>query len=134
MQSIPEDGAQDAAAEDTAVAAAGSRTPELSKETWAKELARYAPYGLGYDEATKRLTFGGRIVRVFEDMWPIGPGMEAGTVMQFPDSEVDVYGVRDLSAPIVRNADGSFDPSGTLLGLREATKEEFDARTREMSR
>ena len=33
MQSIPEDGAQDAAAEDTAVAAAGSRTPELSKET-----------------------------------------------------------------------------------------------------
>lgn len=134
MQSIPEDGAQDAAAEDTAVAAAGSRTPELSKETWAKELARYAPYGLGYDEATKRLTFGGRIVRVFEDMWPIGPGMEAGTVMQFPDGEVDVYGVRDLSAPIVRNADGSFDPSGTLLGLREATKEEFDARTREIGR
>ena len=134
MQSIPEDGAQDAAAEDAAVAAAGSRTPELSKKTWVQELARYAPYGLGYDEAAKRLTFGGRIVRVFEDMWPIGPGMEAGTVMQFPDGEVDVYGVRDLSAPIVRNADGSFDPRGTLLGLREATKEEFAARTREMGR
>ena len=134
MQSIPEDGAQDAAAEDTAVAAAGSRTPELSKKTWVQELERYAPYGLGYDEAAKRLTFGGRIVRVFEDMWPIGPGMAAGTVMQFPDGEVDVYGVRDLSAPIVRNADGSFDPRGTLLGLREATKEEFDARTREMGR
>lgn len=134
MQSIPEDGAQDAAAEDTAVTAAESRTPELSKETWAQELERYAPYGLGYDEAAKRLTFGGRIVRVFEDTWPIGPGMAAGTVMQFPDGEVDVYGVRDLSAPIVRNADGSFDPSGTLLGLREATQEEFDARTREMGR
>lgn len=78
--------------------------------------------------------YGGRIVHVFEDTWPIGPGMEAGTVMQFPDGEVDVYGVRDLSTPIVRNADGSFDPSGTLLGLREATKEEFDARTREMGR
>lgn len=139
MQSIPEDGAWGAAqgdamrSEDAATAAEGG-SPELSKETWAKELARYAPYGLGYDEAAKRLTFGGRIVRVFEDTWPIGPGMEAGTVMQFPDGEVDVYGVRDLSAPIVRNADGSFDPSGTLLGLREATKEEYDARTREMGR
>ena len=139
MQSIPEDIAWSVAQEDAvrsgdAATSAEGGSPELSKETWAKELARYAPYGLGYDEAAKRLTFGGRIVRVFEDTWPIGPGMEAGTIMQFPDGEVDVYGVRDLSAPIVRNADGSFDPSGTLLGLREATKEEFDARTREMGR
>ena len=139
MQSIPEDIAWSVAQEDAvrsgdAVTVAEGGSPELSKETWAKELARYAPYGLGYDEAAKRLTFGGRIVRAFEDTWPIGPGMVAGTVMQFPDGEVDVYGVRDLSAPIVRNADGSFDPSGTLLGLREATKEEFDARTREMGR
>ena len=137
MQSIPEDIAWSVAQEDAvrsgdAVTVAEGGSPELSKETWAKELARYAPYGLGYDEAAKRLTFGGRIVRAFEDTWPIGPGMEAGTVMQFPDGEVDVYGVRDLSTPIVRSADGSFDPSGTLLGLREATKEEFDARTREI--
>lgn len=112
------------------VSAAGD--PVIDKESWEKYYKKYAPYGLGYDETAQRLTYDGKIVRTFEDMYPIDEQTVAGTVLQMPDGEVDVYAVRDLTGPIVRNLDGSFDPSGKLTGLREATKEEFDERTREI--
>lgn len=102
----------------------------ISRETYEKQLAQYAPYGLSLDDG--RLSYAGKRVRYFEDMYPVGTDGMAGTVMQFPDGEVDVYAVRDLSAPIVRREDGSFDPSGTLTGLREATQAEFDAYTAAM--
>lgn len=99
----------------------------ISRETYEKQFAQYAPYGLSLDDG--RLSYEGKRVRYFEDMYPVGTDGMAGTVMQFPDGEVDVYAVRDLSAPIVRREDGSFDPSGKLTGLREATQAEFDANT-----
>lgn len=102
----------------------------ISRETYEKQFAQYAPYGLSLDDG--RLSYAGKRVRYFEDMYPVGTDGMAGTVMQFPDGEVDVYAVRDLSAPIVRREDGSFDPSGTLTGLREATQAEFDAYTAAM--
>lgn len=102
----------------------------ISRETYEKQFAQYAPYGLSLDDG--RLSYAGKRVRYFEDMYPVGTDGMAGTVMQFPDGEVDVYAVRDLSAPIVRREDGSFDPSGTLTGLREATQAEFDANTAAM--
>ena len=40
---------------------------------------------------------------------------------------VDVYAVRDLSS-FVQSEDGSFDPSGKLVGLKEFSEEEFAAR------
>ena len=99
----------------------------ISRETYEKQFAQYAPYGLSLDDG--RLSYEGKRVHYFEDMYPVGTDGMAGTVMQFPDGEVDVYAVRDLSAPIVRREDGSFDPSGKLTGLREATQAEFDANT-----
>lgn len=105
----------------------------LSPEDWQKYYAKYEPFGLSYDAVAKRLLYQGKIVRTFEDTYPVGEGTYAGTVVQFPDGEVDVYGVRDLSGDIVRSADGSFDPSGRLTGLREATPVEYAARTREMN-
>lgn len=54
---------------------------------------------------------------------------QAGTVCSFPDGEVDVRALRDLTGPIERNADGSYDPSGILLGLEAYSQEEYDART-----
>lgn len=99
----------------------------ISRETYEKQFAQYASYGLSLDDG--RLFYAGKRVRYFEDMYPVGTDGMAGTVMQFPDGEVDVYAVRDLSAPIVRREDGLFDPSGKLTGLREATQAEFDANT-----
>lgn len=108
--------------------------PFLSRESWEEVYRQYAVFGLGYDAEKGRLTYDGKLVRLFEDMYPIGDGMQAGTVCAYPDGEIDVYGVRDLTGPITRNADGSFDPSGELLGLRAATQEEFDAATAERER
>lgn len=104
----------------------------FSKETYGASYAQYAPYGLTLD-ASGRLLYEGKRVRYFEDMYPVDLNSRAGTAVQFSDGEVDVYAVRDLSGPILRNPDGSFDPSGRLTGLRAATQEEFDARTRSMA-
>lgn len=40
---------------------------------------------------------------------------------------VDVYAVRDLNS-FIRLDDGSFDPSGKLIGVKEFSEEEFAAR------
>lgn len=100
----------------------------ISPETWLQSYAQYAPFGLTLSE-NGRLMYEGKIVRCFEDMYPIGTDGMAGTSLQFADGEIDVYAVRDLSGPIIRQADGSFDPSGVLVGLRAATQAEFDAHT-----
>lgn len=102
------------------------------QENWDAYYTQYEPFGLTMDESG-RVMFGGRRVRYFEDMYPSGLNAMEGTVLQFPDGEVDVYARRELGDTIVRNADGSFDPSGTLIGLRAATQEEFDARTQQQA-
>ena len=104
----------------------------FSKETYDAYYAQYAPYGLTLD-ASGRLMYEGKRVRYFEDMYPVDLDSSAGTAVQFSDGEVDVYAVRDLTGPILRNPDGSFDPSGRLTGLRAATQEEFDARTQSLA-
>ena len=103
-------------------------SPRLAEESWEKVYSKYEPFGLGYDTRSGRLTFEGKIVRRFEDMVPVGDGGSAGTVCQFADGEVDVLAERDLTAPIVRAEDGSYDPFETypITGLRVATWEEFD--------
>lgn len=113
-----------------AVTAVEEGDPTLTKEDYLEYFAKYEPYGLTFNAEEERLYYQGKRVRVFEDTYPAGEdGEQAGCVMQMPDGEVDVHAVRDLSGPIVRNADGSFDPSGILLGLEASTQEEFDART-----
>lgn len=100
-----------------------------------QEFEQYEPYGLIYNAEDGRLYFDGKLVRYFEDMYPMGnDGEKAGSVFSSNDGEVDVYAVRDLSGDIVRNADGSFDPQGKLLGVEAYSQEEFDARTVEMEK
>lgn len=101
----------------------------LSRESYEEVYQKYEPYGLSYRESDGRLYYQGRKVRHFEDMYPVDNNSQAGTVCSFPDGEVDVRALRDLSGPIERNADGSYDPSGILLGLEAYSQEEFDART-----
>ena len=116
------------------LAGAENASPRLffSSETWENNYAKYAPYGLAYDAERGVITYHGQVVRYFEDMWPVDEQGKAGTCFQYEGGTVDVYGVREFPEFIQRNPDGSFDPSGTLIGLREATQEEYDERTARM--
>ena len=107
----------------------GSPRLGFSRETWEASYAKYEIYGLGYDEENGTITYNGQVVRYFEDMWPVDEQGKAGACFIYEGGTVDVYGVREFPEFIQRNPDGSFDPSGILIGLREATKEEFDERT-----
>lgn len=93
--------------------------------------AEYEPFGLVYNKSEARLYFDGKTVRYFEDVYPVGDeGEFAGTVVSYSDGEVDVHAVRDLSGDIIRNADGTFDPSGVLTGVEAYSPEEFNSRTK----
>lgn len=97
--------------------------------------AKYAPFGLMYDAKTNRHYYQDKLVRSFEDMYPVDDnGGYMGTVFTYPDGEVDVRAIRDLTGPIMRNADGAFDPSGVLLGLEPSSQAEFDARTKSLKK
>ena len=67
------------------------------------------------------------MVRWFEDYYTVEDGIQAGQDFFNENGEVDVYAVRDFSS-IVRSDDGSFDPSGKLIGVKEFSAEEFAAR------
>lgn len=94
--------------------------------------ARYAPYGLTYDRMGNNLYYQGKLVRVFEDMYPVGDGGYAGQYGQNLSGEIDVVAVRDLSQKVY-NEDGSEDPSGVLIGLRECTPEEYAHNTQRLN-
>lgn len=94
---------------------------------------RYAPYGLIYNDADGRLYYNGESVRHFEDMYSVGDGGYAGITGTYKNGTVDVRAVRDLTQRQY-NEDGSFDPSGVLLGLEQLSKAEFDANTMELNK
>ena len=97
-----------------------------------KLFAPYAPYGMTYDSAKNQLFYNGKLVRWFEDRYPIegedgDEGLYAGADFFCEEGIVDVYATRDLTH-LPQNPDGSQDPSGILTGLQEFSQEEFDAR------
>lgn len=87
----------------------------------------YEPFGLTYDSGKKELQYQGKVVRWFEDYYTISDGSQAGNDFFNEDGVVDVYAVRDFTS-IVRSEDGSFDPSGKLVGVKEFSEAEFAAR------
>ena len=115
-------------------AVAENNAPKIffSRETWENSYAKYEPYGLQYDAENGVITYNGQVVRYFEDMWPVDEQGKAGACFMLEGGTIDVYGVREFPEFIQRNPDGSFDPSGTLIGLREATPEEYVERTARM--
>lgn len=80
-----------------------------------------------YDAVKDELTYNGNLVRWFEDYYPIGNNETAGIDFLNENGTVDVYAVRDLES-FSKAADGSVDPAGKLIGLKEFTQQEFDAR------
>lgn len=67
------------------------------------------------------------MVRWFEDYYTTGDGTQAGRDFFNENGVIDVYAVRDFSS-FVRAENGSFDPSGKLIGVKEFSAEEFAAR------
>ena len=114
------------ASEQTIVAfAEGNGSPaEISYEELFKP---YAQFGLTYDASKNELTYNGKTVRWFEDYYAVEDGVQAGNDFFNENGVVDVYAVRDLTS-IVRAEDGSFDPGGKLVGVKEFSAEEFAAR------
>lgn len=90
----------------------------------------YREYGLSYDAAARQLTYNGQAVRYFEDLYPVSPeepDLQAGMTFFDKTGTLDVLARRDLTN-LPRNEDGSYDPSGKLLGVTVCTQTEFDAR------
>ena len=99
----------------------------LSAADKEKMFAPYEQYGMTYDAVKDELTYNWNLVRWFEDYYPIGNNETAGIDFLNENGTVDVYAVRDLES-FSKAADGSVDPAGKLIGLKEFTQQEFDAR------
>ena len=115
-----------AAGECTSLAAqAGDSEAEAGP---AERFRPYAPFGLRYDAEKDELRFDGQLVRWFEDYYPLSEdGAQAGLDFFNENGVVDVYAVRDRGE-LARCADGSYDPSGTLVGVEAFSEEAFAAR------
>lgn len=93
----------------------------------ADRFAPYAQYGLRYDAENNALYYQGQRVRIFEDSYPLQDQALASLEHVDGQGVIDVKAQRDLSR-FVYNADGSYDPSGTLTGLYVLSDAEFAAR------
>lgn len=89
----------------------------------------YEPFGMTYDAGRNELYYNGKAVRWFEDYYLVGDDSQTQAGWDFfnENGVVDIYAVRDFGS-VRRAADGSYDPSGELVGLQEFTEEEFVAR------
>lgn len=111
------------------VAYACETTDETDTASWKERFKIYEPFGITYDAEKDELRYHGKLVRCFEDYYPLDAtgNLAAGTDFFQENGVTDIYAVRDLTN-ITVNRDGSYDPSGTLTGLREASKEEYASR------
>lgn len=99
----------------------------VTNVSYEEQFKPYEQFGLTYDASKNELQYNGKVVRWFEDYYTVEDGIQAGQDFFNENGEVDVYAVRDFSS-IVRSDDGSFDPSGKLIGVKEFSAEEFAVR------
>lgn len=95
--------------------------------SYEEQFKLYEQFGLTYDASKNELKYNGKLVRWFEDYYTTTDGSQAGKDFFNENGVVDVYAVRDLSS-FIRADDGSFDPSGKLIGVKEFSAEEFAGR------
>lgn len=107
----------------TTIAEENVETPESKAEAFAV----YEQYGLTYNKNTDQLFYNEKLVRYFEDYYPVGDGASTGKSYFNENGTIDVHGVRDLSQ-LTLNPDGSTDPSGKLTGIEAYSQAEFEAR------
>ena len=110
------------------IAAANAESDGVAAKVSYEELFKpYEQFGLIYDSGKKELQYQGKTVRWFEDYYTTSDGAQAGNDFFNENGVVDVYAVRDFTS-IVRSEDGSFDPGGKLVGVKEFSEAEFAAR------
>ena len=110
------------------IAVANAESDEGAAKVSYEELFKpYEQFGLIYDSGKKELQYQGKTVRWFEDYYTISDGIQVGNDFFNENGVVDVYAVRDFTS-IVRTGDGSFDPSGKLVGVKEFSEAEFASR------
>lgn len=110
------------------IAVANAESDGVAAKVSYEELFKpYEQFGLIYDSGKKELQYQGKTVRWFEDYYTTSDGAQAGNDFFNENGVVDVYAVRDFTS-IVRSEDGSFDPSGKLVGVKEFSEAEFAAR------
>ena len=89
----------------------------------------YEPFGLVWDGGEKVLYWNGERVRYFLDGVEVDSSGGMAIYLEYADAElrgdIDVHTVRRR----VQNPDGSFDPMGSLTGLKKYSQAEFDARS-----
>lgn len=100
---------------------------DAAKVSYEELFKPYEQFGLTYDSGKKELQYQGKAVRWFEDYYAIEDGTQAGNDFFNENGVVDVYAVRDFTS-FVRSEDGSFDPGGKLVGVKEFSEAEFAAR------
>lgn len=112
-----------------AVEASESSSNDQSSSFTRKEkmYASYEEFGMHYDAEKDELTYNGKPVRWFEDFYSLNGKEMAGLSFMNENGTVDVYAVRNLENTS-KSADGSAAPGGTLIGLKEFSQQEFDAR------
>lgn len=127
-------GQNERAGEETSKSAAAVEASESSSNdqslSYTRKEKMYAPYekfGMHYDAEKDELTYNGKLVRWFEDFYSINGKEMAGLSFMNENGTVDVYAVRDLENSS-KPATGSAAPGGTLIGLKEFSQQEFDAR------
>lgn len=110
------------------IAVANAESDGVAAKASYEELFKpYEPFGLIYDSGKKELQYQGKTVRWFEDYYTTSDGTQAGNDFFNENGVVDVHAVRDFTS-IVRSKDGSFDPSGKLVDVKEFSEAEFAAR------
>lgn len=92
-----------------------------------EELKNYEEFGMVYDSDKDVLYYNGKLVRWFEDYYELSAEEWAGIDFFNENGVVDVYAVRDFS-DLIQHDDGSFDPSGKIVGLKEFSDKEFAER------
>lgn len=110
------------------IAVANAESDGVAAKASYEELFKpYEPFGLIYDSGKKELQYQGKTVRWFEDYYTTSDGTQAGNDFFNENGVIDVHAVRDFTS-IVRSEDGSFDPSGKLVDVKEFSEAEFAAR------
>ncbi len=95
-------------------------------ENLTTDFSQYKEYGLIYDKVANKLTYQGKLVRYFEDFYPLEEGNQAGIDFFDKDGIIDVHAIRDLTP--AKNSDGSINPAGKLVGLEQSSQGDFDSR------
>lgn len=111
----------------TILAVAESDGSGQTESAYEERFQPYEKFGLVYHADKNELEYNSKSVRWFEDYYPIPDEGQAGMDFFNENGVVDVHAIRDLSS-FVRSEDGSFDPSGKLVGLEAFSEEEFAAR------